>query len=213
MTRGKIRVIAHRRRREGRTDYRQRLALLRSGKARLVIRRSLNSITCQIVRHNPNGDQTAVTVSSGSLKSFGWKGSYGNLPAAYLTGMLCGIEAKKKGIKEAVLDMGLHTSTKGSRIYSALKGCLDAGIDVPHSADILPPVERIRGLHIEEHLKSKGKAAGIPAMFDEVKKKISSGLVKKAAKKGDSAKTKKPTAKGAAKSSAKKPAGSKKAKK
>jgi large subunit ribosomal protein L18 len=183
-TRGKVRVIAHRRRREQRTDYRHRLGLLRSGNPRLVVRRSVNSMTCQIVNHDPKGDKTIVSVSAKNLRDFGWKARTGNLPAAYLTGMLCGMEAKKAGIKEAVLDMGLQTSTKGSRIYGCLKGCLDAGIDVPHSPDVLPPVERIRGLHIEEHSKSKGKLAGVSGMFDDVKKNLSSGAAKPAKKSG-----------------------------
>ena len=175
-TRGKVRVIAHRRRREQRTDYRKRLRLIRSGKPRLVVRRSVNSMNCQIVSHDPKGDKAIVTVSARNLKAFGWKARTGNLPAAYLTGMLCGMEAKKAGVKKAVLDMGLQTSTKGSRIYGCLKGCLDAGIDVPHSPEILPPLERIRGLHIEEHSKSGGKLAGVSGMFDDVKKKLSGGV-------------------------------------
>jgi large subunit ribosomal protein L18 len=180
-TRGKVRIIAHRRRREGRTDYRHRLAMVKSGKPRFVVRRSVNSMTCQLIRHDPKGDKSLVTVSSKSLAPFGWKGSIGNLPAAYLTGFLCGTMAKEKGLKEAVLDMGLHASTKGSRIYSALKGVIDAGVNIPHSEDILPPIERIRGLHIEKHAESRGKKASVSAVFDEVKKRIESGAKPKPA--------------------------------
>lgn len=194
-TRGKVRVIAHRRRREQRTDYRQRLRLLKSGKPRLVVRRSVNNMSCQIVSHDSRGDRALVTVSARNLKTLGWKASTGNLPAAYLTGMLCGVEARKAGVKEAVLDMGLQTSTKGSRIYGCLKGCLDAGLNVPHSSDVLPPIERIRGLHIEEHSKSRGKLAGVSGMFDDVKKKLSGGA-KAASKK---AVPKKPAARTSAK--------------
>ncbi len=175
MTRGKVRIIAHRRRRQGRTDHRQRLALVKSGKPRFVVRRSANSMTCQVIEHNSRGDRTIISVSSRNLGSFGWKGSVGNLPGAYLTGFLCGTTAFRKGVKEAILDLGLHASTRGSRLYSALRGCLDAGIDIPHSPDILPPVERIRGLHIEEYTKSTGKKREVSKLFDEVKKKIISG--------------------------------------
>jgi len=175
MTRGKVRIIGHRRRREQRTDFRHRLALVKSGKPRLVVRRTLNSMSCQIVEHHPKGDRAVVTATSRSLRSLGWKGSTGNIPSAYLTGMLCGVKAKEKGVKEAVLDIGLQTSTKGSRIYGCLKGVVDSGIDVPHSPDVMPPIERIRGLHIEEYSKSRGKLAGVSGMFDDVKKAISSG--------------------------------------
>ena len=48
-----------------------------------------------------------------------------NIPAAYLTGYLCGLRARKKGIKKAVLDLGLERVVKGSRIFAALAGGLN----------------------------------------------------------------------------------------
>jgi large subunit ribosomal protein L18 len=174
-TRGKVRIVAHRRRREGRTDFRQRLALVKSGKPRFVVRKTVNSMTCQFVKHDSKGDMTVVSVSSRNLPGLGWKGSPGNIPAAYLTGFLCGIQARKSGLKEAVLDIGLQTSTKGSRIYGALKGAVDAGIAIPHSEDILPPIERIRGVHIEQFSESVGKKREVASNFDAVKKAIESG--------------------------------------
>jgi large subunit ribosomal protein L18 len=175
MTRGKVRIVSHRRRRQGRTDYRQRLALIKSGRPRFIVRKSVNSMTCQIVEHSPGGDRSLVSVSSRNLSSFGWSGPGGNLPGAYMTGFLCGTLAREKGVRSAVLDMGLQASTKGSRIYSALKGCLDAGIDIPHSPEILPPMERIRGLHIEEHARSGGRKSEVSNIFDGVKETIASG--------------------------------------
>ncbi len=159
-------VVPHRRRREQRTDYRLRLKLLKSGKPRLVVRKSLNSIVCQIVAHNPSGDETKFSASAMELKKLGWDQHCGNLPSAYLTGLLCGTKAKKE-IKDAVLDTGLQASTKGSAIYAALKGFVDAGIDVPHSADVLPSEERIRGEHIE-----KNRNVQIQNKFNEIKEKI-----------------------------------------
>jgi large subunit ribosomal protein L18 len=175
MTRGKVRVIAHRRRRQGRTDYRKRLRLLKSGRPRLVVRKSLNSMSCQVVRHSPKGDSVLVTVTSKRLGKFGWNGTGGNLPGAYLTGLLCGTLAKKQGIGSAVLDTGLQTSTRGSRIYGTLKGALDAGLEVPHSPEVLPPIERIRGLHIEQYAESLGKKSGISKTFDGVRENILKG--------------------------------------
>jgi large subunit ribosomal protein L18 len=192
MTRGKVRVIAHRRRREGKTDYRHRLALLKSGSPRLVVRKAVNSMTCQIIEHKTIGDKAIVSVTSKNLEGFGWKGNKGNLPGSYLTGFLCGTEAKKNGVKKAVLDIGLQTSTKGSRIYAAVRGCLDAGIDIPHSPEILPNVERIRGLHIEQYAESRGKKVDISTVFDAVKKSIESG---KTPTKTTTKKPKKPPAK------------------
>jgi len=156
MRRMKIRIVPHRRRREQRTDYKMRLRLLKSGKPRLVVRLSGRSVTCQIILHDSKGDRTIASATAFELKKHGWKGHTGNLPAAYLTGYLCGQKAKGK-IREAVLDMGLHTSVKGSRIYAALKGVLDSGIQVPHSEDILPSEERIKGSHIFEYAESLKK--------------------------------------------------------
>jgi large subunit ribosomal protein L18 len=155
-------IIKFKRRREKKTNYRRRLGLLKSEKARLVIRKSLSNISVQFVNFNPTGDQTVATAVSSELKKFGWMRT-GNTPAAYLTGLLAGKKAKEKKVTEAVLDIGLQTSTKGSRIYAALKGVVDAGVSVPHSEEILPSEDRIRGKHISEEVAKQ---------FDEVKKKI-----------------------------------------
>jgi len=63
--------LQHRRRREGRTDYHARLSLLKSGKPRLVVRKSLKNITCQIIGFAQIGDATLVSADSRELKSFG----------------------------------------------------------------------------------------------------------------------------------------------
>src|SRR3972149_3806725 len=107
MRRMSSQIMPHRRRREQRTDYRQRLRLLKSRKPRFVVRASVNSITCQIISHDTKGDRTLVSATSLELKKHGWKGHTGNIPAAYLTGFLCGQKAKKHKVKEAILDMGL----------------------------------------------------------------------------------------------------------
>ncbi|MBN2202585.1 MAG: 50S ribosomal protein L18 [Candidatus Aenigmarchaeota archaeon] len=155
-------LMPFKRRRQKKTDYKKRLALLKSGKTRLVIRKSLSNITVQFVDYIPEGDKTLACASSTELKKFDWTKN-GNVPAAYLTGLLAGMKAKEKKIEGAVLDMGLQTSTKGSRIYAALKGVVDAGIIVPHSEEILPKDDRISGKHISEETVKK---------FEEVKKKI-----------------------------------------
>jgi len=156
------RVIQFKRRLKKKTNYRKRLALLRSGKTKLVIRKSLSNISVQFINFKPNGDETMATAVSTELKKLGWSRT-GNVPAAYLTGLLAGKKAKERNIKEAVLDIGLQTSTKGSRIYAALKGVLDAGINVPCSKDILPLEDRIKGKHISEELAKQ---------FEDIKNKI-----------------------------------------
>ena len=148
-----------RRRTEGKTDYRQRLRLLLSQKPRVVVRKSLKHMIVQLVSPSEQGDVTLVSAISSELKKFGLK-STGNTPAAYLTGLLFGLRATKVA-KEAVLDIGLQTSSPGSKIYAALKGMIDAGMSIPHDPVMFPSEERIRGEHIAEYLP-----------FDEVKEKV-----------------------------------------
>jgi len=136
------------------------------------------------MEHSPEGDKSIVTVTSRQLDRFGWRGPKGNIPGAYLTGLLCGVMARKAGVKSAVLDTGLQSSTRGSRIYGALKGALDAGLEIPHSPDVLPPEERIRGTHIEGYAESRGKKPEISRLFDMVRVNILKGKTVKAAGKG-----------------------------
>jgi large subunit ribosomal protein L18 len=157
-------LIQFKRRRENKTNYRKRIALLKSDKTRLVIRRSLSNITVQFVDFVPSGDKTIVSATSTELKKLGWSRT-GNVPASYLTGLLAGKKAKDKKIEEAILDLGLQISTKGSRIYAALKGVLDSGVKVPHSEEILPSEDRIKGRHISKDMEKqledvKNKIAG-----------------------------------------------------
>lgn len=150
MRRHKTAVIPHRRRREQKTDYRQRLRLLKAKKPRFIVRRQANSIVCQLVEYGQEGDTVLVSAHSGELKKSGWQAHTGNLPAAYLTGYLCGVRAARKQIGEAVLDLGRAESTKASGLYAAVKGVRDAGVQVPCAADILPPEDRLSGKHIAD---------------------------------------------------------------
>jgi large subunit ribosomal protein L18 len=152
--------VARRRRREGKTDYRKRINLLKSRQPRAVIRRSLRNLRIQLVEFDSKGDRIIASAEGIELEKFGWKGSVSNTPAAYLTGYLAGKRALKAGVERAILDIGLQTPAKGSRVFASLKGLLDAGIDIPHSEDVLPSEERIKGEHIEEKIKNQ---------FDSVK--------------------------------------------
>ena len=165
-------TVKFRRRREGVTDYRARLRLLKSGKPRLVIRRSLKNISAQVIAYSGAGDKVIVSAHSKELEKFGWKANRGNIPAAYFVGLLAGKKAISKNVKEAVLDIGPAVSTKGSRIYAALKGAVDAGLDVPHNKEALPDEKRIKGEHISLYLKNNINPAETEKIFESVKAKI-----------------------------------------
>jgi len=155
--------VFKRRKREGKTHYKKRLKILISRKTRLVIRKSSRNIVAQAIKFDPKGDIVLLSSDSKKLASIGYKLNTGNITSAYLTGLRFGIIAKKKGIGELILDLGLYKSVKGSRIYACLKGVIDAGIKVPFSEDILPSEERIKGLHISKYaelLSKEGKNVG-----------------------------------------------------
>ena len=149
-------VVKLRRRREGKTDYQSRKALVISGKPRLVARIANRNVTVQILVAKPKGDEVLAAANSRELlKSYGWKTATANVPAAYLTGYLCGLKAKAKGIKEAILDIGLVAPTKGAKVFAALSGVVDGGVAVPHSEEKIVK-ERMKGEHIAKYAKSLG---------------------------------------------------------
>jgi len=155
-------TVPYRRRREGKTDYKLRRALVRSGKPRAVVRLTNKYVTVQISEATATGDIVRASASSKQLSKLGWRGGYGNLPAAYLTGALAARRAVAKGVKEAILDIGLKGPTKGSKIFAALKGLSDSGLVVPHSDELLPKMDRINGGHVSSYAK---KLAGEQELY------------------------------------------------
>jgi len=142
--------VPFRRRRKGKTNFRSRLSLLKADKPRAVVRSSNKSITVQFIEFNKNGDRIIATATSTELSKFGWQGASANTPAAYLVGMLAARRAKNKEVSDAVLDIGLRVPTRGAKVFAALKGIIDEGIDIPYNEKILPSAERISGSHISE---------------------------------------------------------------
>lgn len=95
-----------------------------------------------------------ISAHSSELKKLGWKLHRGNTLTAYFVGMLIGEKAKKAKITEVVLDIGLQQSVKGSCVYAAAKGAIDAGLKVPCDKEILPSDDRVHGKHIEAYAKA-----------------------------------------------------------
>lgn len=162
-------TVKYRRKREGRTNYKKRLNLLKGKITRLVIRKTNTKIILQLIAYEQDGDKVLLTVNSSSLRKMGWSHSCKNLPAAYLAGQLLSKKALEKNIKKAVLDLGLTSPLKGSKLFSALKGVVDGGLEVPASEEIFPSQERIQGAHIASFLE---KHKSISADFEKLKKMI-----------------------------------------
>jgi large subunit ribosomal protein L18 len=169
-----------RRRREARTDYHQRLRLLKSGKPRLVARTSNKHVRAQLVITGQSGDRTLASASSADLAEHGWEAPTGNLPAAYLTGLLAGRRALADDVEEAVLDIGLASPTTGSKVFEVQEGAIDAGLEIPHNDSVLADWERTRGEHIAEYAESLDEplysgdfdATELPEHFDAIREEL-----------------------------------------
>ncbi len=162
MAYGKSQRLRPKRRRQGKTDYHRRLRLLRSGAPRAVVRISNTQVICQLVSYNPNGDVILQSVNGKSLTdSYSWPedASKKSIPACYVAGYALGKKAISAGNHEAVLDIGLAASSPGSRVFSALKGMVDAGLEIPHGSSVLPSEDRLSGKHIDDSLSSSVEAS------------------------------------------------------
>ncbi len=190
MTLGPKFRVPFRRKRDGKTDYRTRLKLLLSERPRLVIRKTNKRIIAQLVEYTPKGDKVLASSDSKELEGYGWKGGNSDMPAAYLTGLLCGRKAVRVGIKTGIADLGFVKPVAGNCAFSVIKGALDAGMEIPHDPKMLPKEDRLRGDHIARYASVLGGeknkrfsqylARGLDPLniqkhFEEVKKNIEEG--------------------------------------
>jgi large subunit ribosomal protein L18 len=139
----------------------------------MVVRKTNRHIIIQLVTAEMDGDRTLIAANSAELETYGYKGSTSSTPAAYLTGMLFAVKAKKADYGRAVLDIGLNRATPGARVFAALKGAVEAGLDVPHGEKILPSDERVRGAHIAAYNKNASDIISIvEQVADAIKKEL-----------------------------------------
>lgn len=159
---------------------------------RLVTRGSLKHMVTQLMAAEPEGDRVLTSAHSSELsENFGWRAPRGNTSTAYLTGLLAGHRALSKGVRNAILDIGLQEPSAGARVFAVLRGALDAGLEVPHSKEVLPDESRVRGEHVASYAKQlasvdlglyervfsvylakKLKPEQLPEHFDRVKEEI-----------------------------------------
>ncbi len=141
----KIRRTLKRRRKEGKTDYRSRIEILKAGVPRLAVRKTNKYLIAEIIESDSAQDRIILGASSKELLKEGWPkekaGSLKSKPASYLTGLILAKKSEKK-IK-CILDIGLQRNSARGRIYSLLKGVIDGGIEVAHSEKALPGEEEI----------------------------------------------------------------------
>jgi len=140
-------------------------------KYRLIVRLSNRDITCQIAYARIEGDRIVCSAYSHELPRYGVKVGLTNYASAYCTGLLVarrilqklGLDSLYAGCTDVTgeefcvepvedgpgafrcyLDVGLSRTTTGARIFGAMKGAVDGGLNIPHS------VKRFPGYNVEE---------------------------------------------------------------
>lgn len=132
-------------------------------KYRFVVRITNKDIICQVFSADITHDVCLVAAYSHELPRYGLKVGLTNYAAAYCTGLLLARRVNKKlgldfeGKDEAdgeefhveadddgkapfrcLLDVGLKRTTTGARVFGALKGASDGGLDIPHNERRFP---------------------------------------------------------------------------
>ncbi|XP_065860802.1 large ribosomal subunit protein uL18 [Euphorbia lathyris] len=128
-------------------------------KYRFVVRFTNKDIVAQIISASITGDMVLASAYSHELPRYGLQNGLTNYAAAYCTGLLLArrtlqklemddeyegnVEATGEDFSvepadtrrpfRALLDVGLIKTTTGNRVFGALKGALDGGLDIPHS--------------------------------------------------------------------------------
>ncbi|KAK4268093.1 hypothetical protein QN277_024796 [Acacia crassicarpa] len=128
-------------------------------KYRFVVRFTNKDIIAQITSASIAGDIVLAAAYAHELPRYGLEVGLTNYAAAYCTGLLLArrvlkmleMEEEYEGNVEAtgedysvepaetrrpfraLLDVGLIRTTTGNRVFGALKGALDGGLDIPHS--------------------------------------------------------------------------------
>ncbi len=153
-----------RRLREEKTNYRKRGTMLMGKRDFITVNITNENTQVQILKPGMTGDKVIASAHSRYLIEKGWKGSRKSVPAAYLTGYLAGKKALGQGAKDAILYTGTRKYTQ--RMAAALKGIIDAGVQVPASEETFPSDDRING----EHLTVKNDISKMKSTIDtEVK--------------------------------------------
>lgn len=156
-----------RRRRESKTDYNIRINLLKAEVPRIIFRKSNRYIIAQYVISNEARDSIVTGVTSRILMKHGWpkdmKGSLKSLPASYLIGFLLGKRITEKKLETPIIDIGMIRSINKNRVFSFIKGLIDAGVEIKCSEESFPNEERIKGKNLKRDFS---------VMFGRIKSKI-----------------------------------------
>lgn len=163
----RMKKVSKRRRRECKTDYLQRLKLLKSEKPRLVFRKTNTYVIAQYVVSKDAQDKIILGLTSKELLRQGWpkenRGSLKSIPAAYLLGLMMAKKIQSKKLETPIVDFGMLRANHKTKLFSFLKGVIDGGLDIPCSEEAFPEEKRIEGKSLKEDFSNK---------FNEIKSKI-----------------------------------------
>lgn len=123
-----------------------------SPKYRFVIRVTNTDVICQVIYAKIQGDFILASAYAHELPNYGVKVGLSNYAAAYCTGLLCarrvltnlGLDKTEFNEEEgprsfkACLDVGLARTSTGAKVFAAMKGAVDGGLNVPHSDKRFP---------------------------------------------------------------------------
>lgn len=121
-------------------------------KYRLVVRFTNTDVICQIIYSKIEGDYVLSSAYAHELPDYGVKVGLTNYAAAYCTGLLCarrvlatlGIDKTEFNDEDgprpfkAFLDVGLRRTSTGAKVFAAMKGAVDGGLNVPHNEKRFP---------------------------------------------------------------------------
>ena len=134
-------------------------------KYRFAVRRTNRKIICQVIYATIKGDRVMAAAESSELSRFGVNAGLTNYAASYATGLLCArrllktldMDSMYKGVEsadgeyysvqehtqerrpfKALLDVGLVRTTTGNRVFGAMKGACDGGLNIPHNEQRFP---------------------------------------------------------------------------
>lgn len=150
-------------------------------KYRMIVRFTNKDVICQIAYARIEGDVIVCAAYAHELPRYGVKVGLTNYAAAYCTGLLLARRLLKKfnldgvyegqaeadgeeyhveseegqpGAFRCYLDIGLARTTTGARVFGALKGAVDGGLDIPHSTKRFPGYDEEEGHYdAETHKK------------------------------------------------------------
>lgn len=146
--------VRKRRRRENKTNYHKRLKLLKSGKPRLVVRKTNKYINIQYISSEDAKDKVEIGVSSKDLMKHGWpekyQGSLKSTTAAYLIGYLIGNKVIKEKKEQPIVDLGMYITIPKNKFYGLLKGLIDSGLSINCEEEKFPEEDRIMGKNMKE---------------------------------------------------------------